>query len=96
MHFDVDVVDFTDTPLSENPGRNEGVAYTEVVRALHVLLASPRLAALTVTELNPLHVEEGAGAIERLAGDLAGRPGRLARDRAQLAAGVAVAAQAAR
>ena len=71
VHFDVDVVDFTDTPLSENPGRNEGIAYERAAEALAVLLASPKLAGLTVTELNPNHVEEGAGSIERLARDLA-------------------------
>ena len=27
VHFDVDVIDFTDVPLSENWGRNEGLAY---------------------------------------------------------------------
>ena len=26
VHFDVDVIDFTDVPLSENWGRNEGLA----------------------------------------------------------------------
>lgn len=67
VHFDVDVVDFTDTPLSENTGRNEGLPFATALRALHPLLASPLLAALTITELNPAHVEEGAGAIERLA-----------------------------
>jgi arginase len=72
VHFDVDVVDFTDTPLSENPGRNEGLAYERAAAALGVLLASPALAGITVTELNPDHVEEGAGSIERLARDLAG------------------------
>jgi arginase len=71
VHFDVDVVDFTDTPLSENPGRNEGVAYEQAAAALAVLLASPTLSGITVTELNPDHVEEGAGSIERLARDLA-------------------------
>lgn len=71
VHFDVDVVDFTDTPLSENPGRNEGLAYEQAAAALAMLLASPDLAGITVTELNPDHVEEGAGSIERLAGDLA-------------------------
>jgi arginase len=71
VHFDVDVVDFTDTPLSENPGRNEGIAYEQAAAALAVLLASPALAGVTVTELNPNHVEEGAGSIERLARDLA-------------------------
>jgi arginase len=72
VHFDVDVVDFTDTPLSENPGRNEGIAYEQAAAALRVLLSSPALAGVTVTELNPNHVEEGAGSIERLASDLAG------------------------
>jgi arginase len=72
VHFDVDVVDFTDTPLSENTGRNEGIAYEQAAAALAVLLASPALAGVTVTELNPSHVEEGAGSIERLASDLAG------------------------
>jgi arginase len=70
VHFDVDVVDFTDTPLSENTGRNEGIAYEQTTAALAVLLASPALAGVTVTELNPNHVEEGAGSIERLAHDL--------------------------
>ena len=72
VHFDVDVVDFTDTPLSENPGRNEGIPYEQAAAALRVLLAAPALAGVTVTELNPNHVEEGAGSIERLARDLAG------------------------
>jgi arginase len=72
VHFDVDVVDFTDTPLSENTGRNEGLAYEQAAAALAVLLTSPVLAGVTVTELNPNHVEEGAGSIERLARDLAG------------------------
>lgn len=71
VHFDVDVVDFTDTPLSENTGRNEGITYEQAASALAVLLASPALAGVTVTELNPDHVEESAGSIERLAGDLA-------------------------
>jgi arginase len=71
VHFDVDVIDFTDTPLSENPGRNEGITYDQAMMAFEVLAASPDLAGLTVTELNPSHVEEGAGSIERLARDLA-------------------------
>ena len=27
VHFDVDTVDFTDLPLSENTGRNEGLSF---------------------------------------------------------------------
>ena len=71
VHFDVDVIDFTDVPLSENWGRNEGLSYDAAMRALAVLLASPKLAALTVTELNPDHAEQGADSLERFASGLA-------------------------
>jgi arginase len=71
VHFDVDLIDFTDTPLSENTGRNEGLPYATAIQALHTLLTDPRVAGLTVTELNPHHTEEGADSIERLAQDLA-------------------------
>ena len=78
VHFDVDVIDFTDVPLSENWGRNEGLAYDHAMRALRTLLASPRLAGMTITELNPDHTEEDAQSIERfaaaLSGSLAGAP----------------------
>ncbi len=67
VHFDVDVIDFTDVPLSENWGRNEGLAYDHALRALDHLLSSPRLAALTITELNPDHAEDGAQSLERFA-----------------------------
>jgi arginase len=78
LHFDVDVIDFTDVPLSENWGRNEGLAYDHAMKALQTLLASPRLAGMTITELNPDHTEQGADSIERfaaaLSGSLAGAP----------------------
>ena len=71
VHFDVDAIDFTDTPLSENTGRNEGLPYAVAIEALQTLLHTPNLAGLTITELNPDHAEEGAGSIERLAQDVA-------------------------
>jgi arginase len=71
VHFDVDVIDFTDAPLSENPGRNEGLAYDDAVRALEVVLRSPRLAGLTLTELNPEHAAAAAGSVDRLTAHLA-------------------------
>ena len=71
VHFDVDVIDFTDTPLSENWGRNQGLSYADTQRVLRSLLASPRLSGLTVTEMNPDHVEEGSDAVARFARDLA-------------------------
>jgi len=72
VHFDVDVIDFTDVPLSENTGRNEGLAYEHALRALDRLLASPSLAGLTITELNPDHTEAGTGSLERFASAVAG------------------------
>lgn len=71
VHFDVDVIDFTDVPLSENWGRNEGLSFEHALRAFDAVLASPRLAGLTITELNPDHAERGAGAIERFAAAVA-------------------------
>jgi arginase len=58
IHFDVDTIDFTDLPLSEETGRNQGLSFVDAMRALRVFLGSPRLSALTVTELNPAHGEE--------------------------------------
>lgn len=71
VHFDVDVIDFTDVPLSENTGRNEGLAYEHALRALGRLLQHPRLGGLTITELNPDHAEQGARSIERFTADVA-------------------------
>jgi arginase len=71
VHLDVDVIDFTDLPLSEEPGRNEGLAFERVVLALRGLLASPKLAALTVAELNPDHDPDGSS-IDRFLDGLVG------------------------
>lgn len=71
VHFDVDVIDFTDTPLSENWGRNEGIPYDAAAGALRTLLGSPRLGGVTITELNPDHVEAESGSVERLVRDVA-------------------------
>jgi arginase len=71
VHFDVDTIDFNDAPLSENTGRGEGVPLDIAMRALRVFAGSERLAALTVTELNPLHGDEQGHAIGRLVDGLA-------------------------
>jgi arginase len=79
VHFDVDVIDFTDAPLSENPGRNQGLSFAQAFSALSVLLASDRLGALTITELNPDHGAEDGATLARfvtgLVGALAGAVG---------------------
>jgi arginase len=71
VHFDVDTIDFNDAPLSENTGRGEGLPLDVAMQALRVLAGSERLAALTVTELNPLHGDEQGHAISRLVDGLA-------------------------
>jgi arginase len=67
VHFDVDVIDFTDTPMSENWGRNEGLTFDNALRTFSVLVADAALAGVTITELNPNHTEAGAGTLERFA-----------------------------
>jgi arginase len=71
VHFDVDVIDFTDVPLSENTGRNQGLAFDQALRALDRLLAPPCPAGLTITELNPDHTEAGTHTLERFASAVA-------------------------
>jgi arginase len=55
VHFDVDVVDFVDQPLSENTGLNIGLPFATARVVLETVLADPRVATLTVTEHNPFH-----------------------------------------
>jgi arginase len=71
VHFDFDVMDFTDAPLSEHTGRNQGLSFDAAFRALKCLVASPKFAALTITELNPDHGEEEGATLRRFAEALA-------------------------
>jgi arginase len=77
VHFDVDSIDFTDMPLSENIGRNYGLSFEAAMAALDVLLANEKLLALTVSELNPHHGAEDGSTVktfaERLAESIAAR-----------------------
>lgn len=70
VHFDVDTIDFTDLPLSEDTGRNQGLAFDSAMRALRVLLGSERLGALTVTEINPDHGDEDGATVDLFVGAL--------------------------
>jgi arginase len=72
VHFDVDVVDFSDVPLSENTGRGIGISFDAAFAALEVLLAHEALLGLTVTELNPHHGAEDGSDVRRFAERLAG------------------------
>jgi arginase len=72
VHLDVDVIDFTDAPLSENTGRNIGLGLADVVAALGELASSDRLAGLTICEVNPTHASAEDGLLERFVALLAG------------------------
>jgi arginase len=72
VHLDLDVVDFTDAPLSEHPSRNAGLKLDEMLRALKVLSSDPRLVAITLTELNPHNAAADDGLLERFAASFAG------------------------
>ncbi len=65
VHFDVDLIDFNDLPLSENAGRAQGLPADVVMLALGELLRAPNLRALTVTEVNPHHGAEDGSTITR-------------------------------
>ena len=71
IHLDVDVVDFTDAPLSEHPSRNAGLKLDEMLTALQVLASDPGLVALTLTELNPHNAAADDGLLERFTASLA-------------------------
>ena len=64
VHFDVDIIDFTDLPLSEERVRNRGLTLAQAMRVLGVLAADERFAALTITEVNPDHGAEDGSTIE--------------------------------
>jgi arginase len=67
IHLGVDVVDFTDAPLSEHPSRNAGLKLDEMLRALRVLASGPGLVAITLAELNPHNAAADDGLLERFA-----------------------------
>ncbi len=72
LHFDVDVIDFSDVPLSENTGRGVGVPFAAALAAVGVLAAGDAPLAITVTELNPDHGAVDGSDVARFATALAG------------------------
>jgi len=71
VHFDVDLIDFNDAPLSENTGANQGVTFAQALATLDALVSDPRVSALTVTEVNPLHGAADGSTVARLSTALA-------------------------
>jgi arginase len=72
VHFDVDVLDFTDAPLAENTdGRNTGPTLGQAEQALTVAARDPRVRALSIGELNPTRCAGDPGALARFACSIA-------------------------
>jgi arginase len=71
IHLDVDVVDFTDAPLSEHPSRNTGLKLDEMLSALRILTSAPGLVAITLTELNPHNAAADDGLLQRFTASFA-------------------------
>ena len=71
VHFDVDVIDFADVPLSENGDRGIGLSFDAAFAVLDALVADDAVLGLTVTELNPHHGAHDGSDVARFARRLA-------------------------
>lgn len=72
VHVDLDVLDFTDTPLSENTdGRNNGPSLAVLTQVLELACHDPRFRALSIGELNPARAAGEPDALLRFIATLA-------------------------
>jgi arginase len=58
VHFDVDVMDSADIPLADWP-HYDALSFGDAMHSLKEFVASPKLAALVLTEINPDHDPDG-------------------------------------
>jgi arginase len=77
VHFDVDVLDFLDCPLADQP-EDRGLLLAEAMESHAVFAGSARFGGLVVTEINPDHADDAGTTMRRfvegMAGALAGSP----------------------
>jgi arginase len=59
VHFDVDVIDSGDLPLGNYPHYGTGLSLHTAARVLTILCATPHLAAIVLTEINPSYDPSG-------------------------------------
>jgi arginase len=71
VHFDVDVLDFLDCPLADQP-EDRGLLLHEAMACLAVFAGSPWFGGLVVTEINPDHADIEGATVRRLAEGVAG------------------------
>ncbi len=51
VHFDVDVIEFTDLPVADVP-HSRGLSLNESMEALRIFISSPKFGGLVITEFN--------------------------------------------
>lgn len=66
-------IDFADLPICENTDRNVGLTFAVGLRAWSAAVRSPRVAAVTITEVNPHHGERDGSTVRTFAAGLAAR-----------------------
>jgi arginase len=72
VHVDLDVLDFTDAPLSENTdGRNRGPSLAALTQVLEIACHDPRFRAFSIGELNPARAAGEPDALLRFIATLA-------------------------
>ena len=71
VHFDVDVLDFLDCPLADQP-EDGGLLLDEALACLAVFASSPRFGGLVITEVNPDHADTEGATMRRFAAGIAG------------------------
>ena len=65
VHFDVDVIDFTDLPIADVPQFSQGMMFEQVLECLSVFTLSKKFCGLVITELNPDHTDPEGKVIKR-------------------------------
>lgn len=71
IHFDVDVMDFTDFPIANVPQFTGGLSFKDTFTCLRIFTASAKFCGLIVTEINPDHADEEGALAERFVNGLA-------------------------
>jgi arginase family enzyme len=58
VHFDVDVIDFTDFPIANVPQLMPALPFDAAARCLKVFASGTKFGGLSISEINPDHMDE--------------------------------------
>ncbi len=72
VHFDVDVIDFAECPLSENYRHGQGCRLDQAMAAIKVLASSQGFAGVTIAQINPDHGDAELATLKQFSKALAG------------------------